>query len=169
MTDAQHKLDLYLAHRSALIDYASSISGTRGQAEDVVQEAWLRFQHGAGDTQFHNPVGYLYRIVRNLSLDVLRRHASEQHLPGDDQRLYSLPCTTPSPEASACTRDALQVIAEALAELPARTRIAFEMHRLGDYTLQQIADHLGISIGLVHSLVRDAMTHCAERLGDGDD
>jgi RNA polymerase sigma-70 factor (ECF subfamily) len=38
------------------------------------------------------------------------------------------------------------------------------MHRLGGHTLQQIADRLDISIGLAHQLVRDAVTHCADRL-----
>jgi RNA polymerase sigma-70 factor (ECF subfamily) len=56
-----------------------------------------------------------------------------------------------------------------MAQLPERTRIAFEMHRLGGCTLQQVANHLGISIGLVHQLVRTALTHCAEQLGEDDD
>jgi len=168
VTDAQHKLDLYLAHRSALIDYATSIAGARSQAEDVVQEAWLRFANARNSGEIGNPVGYLYRIVRNLALDLTRRTASEQRDPDSPQQLLSLPASTPSPEDQACDQDALDVIATALAELPTRTRIAFEMHRLGGHTLQHIASHLGISIGLAHQLVRDALSHCASRLGDDD-
>ncbi|THF66968.1 sigma-70 family RNA polymerase sigma factor [Pseudothauera nasutitermitis] len=168
MTDVNRKLDLYLTHRSALIDYAASIAGARATAEDVVQEAWLRFEHAAGGN-FHNPVGYLYRIVRNLALDLARRTASEQHVPDGDEELEVLPANTPSPETQVCDSNALRIVAEALAELPARTRTAFEMHRLGGHTLQEIAGHLGISVGLAHGLVRDALTHCAERLGDDDD
>lgn len=159
------KLDLYIAHRAALIDYASSISGGRCQAEDVVQEAWLRFDGGPQHTHMRNPVSYLYRIVRNLALDLTRRRANEQQ-PDSAFMFNEIAVSTPSPEAQICDQDSLQVIADALAELPERTRIAFEMHRFGDYTLQQIAQHLGISLGQAHKLVRDALSHCAKRLGD---
>lgn len=163
------KLDLYLSHRRALIDYARSIAGGRAQAEDVVQDAWLRFADTRSDHTLSNPLGYLYRIVRNLALDAGRRLATEQREPESATRLGELVASTPSPEAQVCDEDALQMIAKALLELPDRTRIAFEMHRLGDYTLQQIAQHLGVSVGLVHSLVRDAMTHCAQCLGEHED
>ncbi|OEC37014.1 RNA polymerase subunit sigma-24 [Pseudomonas sp. 21C1] len=163
------KLELYLSHRRALIDYARSIAGGRAQAEDVVQDAWLRFADERTGPNLRNPLGYLYRIVRNLALDASRRLSTEQREPEGASRLGELLASTPSPEAQVCDEDALQMIANALLELPERTRIAFEMHRFGDYTLQQIAQHLGVSVGLVHSLVRDAMTHCAERLGDHED
>ncbi|MCD6074877.1 MAG: hypothetical protein K0Q70_1760, partial [Rhodospirillales bacterium] len=37
------KLTLFLTHRTALIDYAAPIVGDRSRAEDVVQEAFIRF------------------------------------------------------------------------------------------------------------------------------
>jgi hypothetical protein len=43
LTDASDKLDIFLRHRADLIDYAAPIVGCRARAEDVVQEAWLRF------------------------------------------------------------------------------------------------------------------------------
>lgn len=156
------KLELYLAHRTALIDYAVPIVGSRPRAEDVVQEAWLRFA-AAGEREsgpIQQPVGYLYRIVRNLAVDWVRRVAAESS--GDV--LDQMAADAPSPEQHALYRDELRVVERALAELPQRTRIAFEMHRFGNRTLTDIARHLGISVGLVHQLVREAVTHCANRL-----
>ncbi len=43
MNDEQQKLDLSLSHRGELINYAAGIVGCRTMAEDVVQEAYLRF------------------------------------------------------------------------------------------------------------------------------
>lgn len=60
--------DLYLAHRGELLDYASKIVGDRSQAEDVVQEAYLRFDPAAAERSLSAPLSYLFRIVRNLSL-----------------------------------------------------------------------------------------------------
>src|SRR3546814_2652242 len=70
MGSEQHsrKLNLYLRHRAELIDYATPIVGDRALAEDVVQDAWLRFSeagsHDAKTRLIRQPVGYLYRIVR---------------------------------------------------------------------------------------------------------
>ena len=162
MDSSASKLDLYLTHRSALVDYAAPIVGCRARAEDVVQEAWLRFNGRQDDGQaINNPVGYLYRIVRNLALDLTRSIATEKRQPDGDDLLAEMPSGAASPEQDAVSRDELQQVADALAQLPERTRIAFEMHRLGGFTLQQIAAALGISIGLTHQLVHDALSHCA--------
>src|SRR3546814_1293981 len=83
MGSEQHsrKLNLYLRHRAELIDYATPIVGDRALAEDVVQDAWLRFSeagsHDAKTRLIRQPVGYLYRIVRNLALDRSEEHTSE--------------------------------------------------------------------------------------------
>ena len=63
-----------------------------------------------------------------------------------------------------------RLLAEAIAELPERTQTAFRMYRLEDKTLQQIADHLGISVARTFQLVRDAGAHATRRLiGQRDD
>lgn len=158
-------LEVYLAHRTALIDYAAPIVGCRARAEDVVQEAWLRFVTLPDRDDVAQPVGYLYRIVRNLALDWARRLSTERRSVGDHAVVNPAPLT-PSAEHEALYRDQLRVVAETLAGLPARTRIAFEMRRLGGFTLREIAAELGISITLAHQLVREALIRCAERLDE---
>ncbi|MFV3404757.1 sigma-70 family RNA polymerase sigma factor [Pseudomonas sp. NY15463] len=161
---ADDKLELYLAHRPALVDYAAPIVGCRARAEDVVQEAWLRLSSQPLDAEIRHPASYLYRIVRNLALDQTRRTATEKAQPGGDEILAELPASTASPEQSVSQQSELGAISRALEELPLRTRTAFEMHRLGGYTLQQVANHLEVSVSLVHQLVHDALRHCLERL-----
>lgn len=157
------KLALYMAHRSALVDYARPIVGCRARAEDVVQEAYLRFEQVTPDRFLEEPVGFLYRIVRNLALDFARRLMREARLvdPADAEGVAE---DRPSPEAEALHRDQLRAVMTALAQLPERTRIAVAMHRIEGRTLKEIADHLGISIGLAHSLVYDGLDHCRQNL-----
>jgi RNA polymerase sigma-70 factor (ECF subfamily) len=164
-------LALYMTHRGALVNYASRIVGDRGHAEDVVQEAYIRFS-AAGDAArggqpINNPVGYLYRIVRNLALDWARRGAAAaaEAVDGGSDRAVD---ATPSVEQALLYRDELRVLAEALAELPERTRTAFEMHRLQGRTLREVADRLGVSVVRAHQMVKEAILHGARRL-DGDD
>lgn len=161
-------LALFVTHRNALVDYASGILGNRAQAEDLVQEAWLRFERVAGRRKLDQPLGYLYRIVRNLALDGRRRMARERQVvtgASFDVASSLLPDDTPSPERVALYKDELELVMEAIAELPERTRIALEMHRFGGCKLKEIAAFLNISVPLAHVLVADGVQHCKRRLG----
>ncbi|MFV0453929.1 MAG: sigma-70 family RNA polymerase sigma factor [Pseudomonas sp.] len=165
MNEQGNKSHLFANHRKALVDYAAPITGCRAQAEDVVQDAWLRFSQ-TKQGNLTQPLAYLYRIVRNLALDFTRSAGYNQRQNDSEELFEQIPAHTPSPEQQLSSQDELRLIAEALAQLPERTRIAFEMHRLGGYTLQQIASHLNISVGLAHQLVHTALNHCAACLDD---
>lgn len=157
--------DLYRTHRGALVSYASRILGDRSDAEDVVQEAYLRFDAASETRPLGEPVAYLFRIVRNLALDVRRRLARDRNrLTPDPEAAACVAESRPSPEAEAAARDELRIMADALAELPERSRIALELHRFGGCSFREIAAHLDISVGLAHALVVEALEHCRERL-----
>jgi RNA polymerase sigma-70 factor (ECF subfamily) len=57
--------------RPALFGLAYRMLGTRADAEDVVQEAWLRWE-GAGTDEVRNPRAFLRTTVARLSLDALK-------------------------------------------------------------------------------------------------
>lgn len=157
---------LYVEHRRSLVEYATGIVGSRSQAEDLVQEAWLRFDEAARQRFLDEPLGYLYRIVRNLALDGRRRIAREtEALANGVAEAVTAPGAVATPEMLALYRDELRRLEEALAELPERTRIAFEMHRLDGRKLREIAGFLDISLPLAHVLVSDGIRHCKRRLG----
>ena len=160
-------LTLFATCQRALVDYASSITGSRAQAEDLVQEAWLRFDETYDGRLLDDARGYLYRIVRNLAFDGQRRLARERRLfaaDGYEEASETAPDRMPTPESVALYRDEIRYVMEAMAELPERTRIAFEMHRFGGATLKEIAAYLGISVSLAQTLVVDAAEHCKQRL-----
>ncbi len=157
-----------MEHRRSLVDYATRLVGSRAHAEDVVQEAWLRFDEATRQRLLDEPLGYLYRIVRNLALDGRRRVALESRLMsgGEGSAPSSiLPAAQPTPEAVALHRDELRLLMAALEELPERTRIAFEMHRFGGCKLREIAEFLDISLPWAQRLVADGVLHCRRRLG----
>ena len=134
-----------MKHRGALVEYANGIVDNRAQAEDLVQEAWLRFDKATRQRPLEQPVGYLYRIVRNLALDNRRRMRREAQVVAAGA--YEAASGThsddaSSPEQVALYKDQLELVMEAIEELPERTRIALEMHRFGGYTLSEIAARL---------------------------
>jgi RNA polymerase sigma factor (sigma-70 family) len=159
------RLRLFLAHWTALVEYATPIVGDRMRAEDVVQEAYMRFVLPTAEApRVDNPAAYLYRIVRNLSHDFRRRLSADSRRDEAHHVLLSTLPPAPSPEEEALQRDELRRVEAALAELPANARRAFEMRRVGGYTLQEIADHLGVSVPTAGRWTQEALMHVARRL-----
>ncbi len=168
MAHVDQRLRLFLQYQAALIDLAAPIVGCRAGAEDVVQEAYLRFTASNPDRpEILKPVPYLYQIVRRLAFDWVQSHGRARAGGNESELLEKTAAPTPSPEQAALYRQELGLVAAALAELPERTRIAFEMHRLGGYKLQDIARELGISVTLAHQLVHRALAHCAAKSAGG--
>lgn len=153
-------VEIYREHRGALVGYATTIMGERSRAEDVVQEAYLRFRSAALSQQLDDPVAYLYRVVRNLAFDLRRRLTFERrHVFGTPEGAGQPLDLEVSAEESAIARERLRIVMAAIRELPERTRIALEMHRFGGCTLKQIAEHLGISVSYAQALVKDGLKH----------
>lgn len=171
MGSEQHsrELNVYLRHRAELIDYATPIVGDRALAEDVVQDAWLRFSeagsHDAKARLIRQPVGYLYRIVRNLALDISRRKIAENL--ADEARLPEVPDLAVDAGRAMEGREKLKALHRALAELPERERLAFDMHRMQGLTYAEIGVALGLSQTRAYELVRAALEHCMMTLMDG--
>ncbi|HWB50377.1 MAG TPA: sigma-70 family RNA polymerase sigma factor [Stellaceae bacterium] len=162
--DPRH-LGLFLTHRGELVNYANGIVGDHARAEDVVQEAYLRFD-AASEKLLDEPVGYLYRIVRNLALDNRRQQVREaRYFVREDGAGELTAEDRPSPEAEATAKDEMRAMRAAMAKLPERSRIALEMYCFGNCKLKDIAAYLGISVGLAHALVVDGLDHCRTRLG----
>ncbi|WP_370637513.1 RNA polymerase factor sigma-70 [Cupriavidus sp. AU9028] len=157
-------LELFLQNRRALVGAAARIVGSRDQAEDVVQDAYLRLCSVGDNPSIRCRLSYLFQVVRNLAIDYCRRQTLEQRwmAPEDDGINVSSPGT--SPDVIAMDRQALCALAGALAELPERTQRAFQMCRLQGMTQKEIATALGVSPTLVNFMVRDACIHCRARL-----
>lgn len=165
-------LDTFLRHRDALVAYAAFLVGDHARAEDVVQEAWLRFSAATGEDRsdgkpITQPAAYLYRIVRNLSIDLAQRLRTEAAHPSSEVLLSEVPADTADPERTVVDRDQLQALAAALDELPQRTRYAFDLHRFEDKTYSEIGEILGISQTRAYGLVQEALAHCIRRVGKG--
>ncbi|MPZ29658.1 MAG: sigma-70 family RNA polymerase sigma factor [Rhodospirillales bacterium] len=164
MRQGDFTLEIYLAHRGALVNYASAITGDHGRAEDVVQEAFLRYRTASANRRVDEPVGYLYRVVRNLALDLRRRLTLEgRHVVDLDRTVVEVEDTA-STEATLMAREDLRNVLAALNELPERTRIALEMHRFGGCKLKDIAARLGVSISFAQALVKEGLKHCQRKL-----
>lgn len=156
--------ELFVQHRQSFINAAARILGCRSHAEDVVHDAYVKLNGAGLAPGIQSQSGYLLRVVRNLAIDLYRRQALEKRHSGSEEEGMYVATPGASPESVHEDRQTLEVLSAALAELPERTRYAFEMYRLNGRTQKEIAEELGVSPTLVNFMVRDALLHCRQTL-----
>lgn len=148
-----------------LISAALPILGCRDRAEDVIQDAYFKVSE-ITEPEIRQPTSYLFQLVRNLAIDRSRRIAYESRHSAGSDTLDHVACKARTPEECAIHCDSDRFIRSVLAELPPRTRAVFDMYRSGQYKQKEIAQKFAISPTLLHFLLRDAMTHCRNRLAE---
>lgn len=124
---------LYEIHGRALFAYACAFVRDPSDAEDVVQEVFLRLLRGVA-TGSLSP-GYLFRAVRNGALNDIRRRSREVDLDGEVQWLES---SSDSSETALALQSALRV-------LPEEQREVVVMRVWGQLTFDEIAGVMDIS------------------------
>jgi RNA polymerase sigma factor (sigma-70 family) len=126
-------------HREHLHGVAYRMLGSHGDAEDVVQEAWLRMNRSDVAT-VTNPRGWLTTVVARICLDVLRARAAHHVGPLEDDDPAD---TTTGPEEHVVLADsvgvALMVVLQALS--PAE-RLALVLHDVFDVPFAEIGSIL---------------------------
>jgi RNA polymerase sigma-70 factor (ECF subfamily) len=146
------------AQRDRLRAVAHRMLGSHADAEDVVQEAWLRLSRQDTAT-IHNLAGWLTTVVGRISLDVLRSRQSRPVASYDD-RLPELVVTVddgPAPEDDVALADsvglALLVVLESLGP---SERLAFVLHDLFAVPFDEIGKILGKSTNATKMLASRA-------------
>jgi len=147
MTESQFITERFQQNRDHLRAVAYRILGSLSEAEDAVQEAWLRLSRTETDS-IDNLGGWLTTVVARVCLDMLRARNSRREDELDEQ-LPSKPAKFPAasnPEQEALLADsvglAVMVVLERLA--PAE-RLAFVLHDMFDLPFDEIASIIGRS------------------------
>lgn len=86
---------IFLTHRTALIASAAPIVGCRSRAEDVVQEAFIKFTEFVNRGDVRHPFAFLFRTVRNLAVDRWRRLTLEIRTGAGQEILSTAFCHSP--------------------------------------------------------------------------
>jgi RNA polymerase sigma-70 factor (ECF subfamily) len=137
-------------------------------AADLTQDAFVRLLGAAQrrPAEADNPRAYLHQVARNLAVDLQRRERLMPRSELSEIALNAIADPSPSAETVVYDRQRLAIVELALAELPERTRHAFELHRLGEKTLAEVGVEIGLSTTRTWGLIREAYRHIRARLHD---
>jgi RNA polymerase sigma factor (sigma-70 family) len=133
-------------------------------AADLTQDTFVRLITVKSVPQANNPRAYLFQIARNLLFDHFRREKSSPIHPAPEEIILSVMDPSPSAETIVYDKQRLEISERALSELPERTRLAFELHRVEGLTIAETGERIGLSTTQTWTLVRDAYRHVRERL-----
>lgn len=147
-------------HATAVFRLAYNMTGNQTDAEDMVQEtflrAWREIRRFDGRASFGT---WLHRICANRTVDFLRsRNRWQPAIAGPDLEhdpFRNMPSELPSPERSARSAQASAMLEPALAALSEIERTAFVLRHYEGLPIDEVARALGVQPGAArHSIFR---------------
>lgn len=139
-------------HADELERFATLLLESRDEAQDVLQDAFLRLSKLLETTEVQNSRALLFTIVGNLSRDILRRRTRWNHseipesLPSEDD-----------PIANVLGGETAAQISRVIAALPPRCQQVFLLRKSQGLSYRQIAQQLSISEKTVENHLAAAM------------
>ncbi|MBV8036217.1 MAG: sigma-70 family RNA polymerase sigma factor [Pelomonas sp.] len=133
---------------------------TEHEAEDLVQEAWLRLVRYEDEKQpLEQPEAFLMRAALNLSHDAYRTSVSRgEHVVLEEAVLID---TAPSAESMVLARERMARLSVGLSRLTDRTRDIFLAHRLDGLSQVEIAKLHGLNVATVQQHIARATLRLA--------
>lgn len=124
-------------------------------ADDLVQEAWIRLACYQRDQPVDQPEAFLMRAALNLSIDAHRaRVVRGEEVLLDDVVLID---ATPGADAVLLARERVARLSQGLGRLNEKTRAIFLAHRIDGISYQEIARQHAMSVSAVEKHVAKAM------------
>ena len=160
-----------IAQRSALLRFLRA-RGAGVEAEDVLQELWLKIDRLEGEGPIADPRAYLFRMADNLMHDRVRanmRRSNREQAWSDTGYEMKGRDETPSPEQALLARQRLRQVELALATLGERTQNIFRRFRIDGETQSRIAQEEGISLSAVEKHLQRAYRTLAAIVDEHED
>jgi RNA polymerase sigma-70 factor (ECF subfamily) len=149
---------LYDRYGQPLLRTAFRILGRREEAEDAVQDAFLKLHRSIGNFRTGSTFStYLFRILINCCTDILRKREAGHPTSTTDMEI---------PVASG--HESRHALDEAVAALPERMKTCFVLCAVEEFSYQEAAGMLGLHIGSVKASVHRARKKLREWLAASD-
>jgi len=154
--------ELVKRHQRGILLFAYRTLGRWDLAEDVAQDVFLRVHRSAARYKPTAKVTtWIYRIAVNLSFDVLRSRKRRPVRLADDTSLAA-----PAGRDLIEARERIDMVQQAVADLPDRQRVVINLHRYKGMSHKDITDSTGWSQSAVESLLVRAYANLRQSLSE---
>lgn len=162
---------IYLSRRNEIERFLTSRLGSRDEAEDVLQELFLKLSRTDPSQKVQNPAAYLFRMALNLARDHRRERSRARARDSDWVAARYVMAGTepvadiPSAESGYHAKQRLAAIREAIDELSPQCRRVFLLHKFEGLSHEDVARQVGISRSTVEKHMNTALKYLIRRLG----
>jgi RNA polymerase sigma-70 factor, ECF subfamily len=158
---------VYDRHAAPAFALAYRMVGSRGVAEDVVQEAFLAIWRSAAryDPARGSVRTWILGIVHNRAIDALRRTLVHERRRASDEGLDRRLQAPERTEAEAVRRDDARHVRAALDTLPSDQRRVVELAYFGGFSQSEIAEAIDAPLGTVKGRMRLGLHKLRDELG----
>ena len=164
----QHTLarfeEVLLPHMDAAYNLARWLTRNEHDAEDLVQESYLRAFKFFESFHGGNARGWLLTIVRNTCYTWLRENRAEELTTSFNEEIHSTEAAPFDPQKLLLLRESTQLLSQALEELPLEFREVLVLRELEGLSYKEIAIITGIPPGTVMSRLARARTRLKQCL-----
>lgn len=149
-------------HESALRSWLRAMFPTLAEnRDDLVQESYLRLIRARETGEVRQPKAFLFTTARNLALDLFRRRKVVTIEPVADMASLSVMEDRPGVADAVSRQQELELLAEAVRDLPDRCRQVMTLRLLYGLSHKEIAAELAISEFTVKAQLAKGMRRCA--------
>ena len=147
-------------HSHRVFRLAFRMTGNEQDAEDVVQESFLRAYRHLGRFEARADFGtWLYRIVANCAVELMRSRRARRDLaridPIDESAPDAMAASEPGPERLAVSAEMKRQVEAALGDLSSLERAAFTLRHYEGWSIREIGRTLGLGTSATkHSIFR---------------
>jgi RNA polymerase sigma-70 factor (ECF subfamily) len=163
--EAERFRALVLPHLDAAYGFARFLTRDGVQAEDIVQEAFLKAYRGFAGFRGGDPRAWLFAIVRNEFLSAVRGRPAW----AEPEAAEALPSEDDTPEAALLRSGAVATVRGAVEALPEPFRETLVLRELEEMSYRQIAEITAAPIGTVMSRLSRARQLLLAALGEEEE
>jgi RNA polymerase sigma factor (sigma-70 family) len=155
-----------MPHLDAAFRFARWLAGAGADADDVVQEAFLRAYRAFDTLRGGDVKAWLFAIVRNCHASARRQSGRRSFVPLPEEsepQPEQVISSSPGPESESIMRDERRTLERLMALLPQEQREVLLLRELEEMTYSEIAGVTGVPIGTVMSRLARARVALRDR------
>lgn len=138
----------YRATVAPLRRYLARMLGNTSEAQDIAHDAYMRIYQTVEQDEAERPEALLYVTARRLAINRIRRRSISPLAP-EGIALETTPALTPDIPQQVMARQELELLRQAIADLPEGCRTVLLLRKVELLSHREIADRLGIAISTV--------------------
>ena len=150
-----------LEYYKELLYYIRNKISNKDYAQDIVQETYIKIISIQNEQEVINQRALLYKIAKNIIIDKARKNKDIKEIPYEENEYIS---KTKEPDELAIEQNQQKILMQELKKLPPKRKEAFVLHILEDYSKDEVAKMMNISVQAVEKHISRATIELKEKL-----